>query len=549
MANKSIFTTSTPGRTPPPALAVNAAGGKAYALRAEHALAQFAATGTLNDTYYKTAEEQLTEVIALCDQCSPTYVGQVAIFARTQGQMKDMPALLCAYLAVRDVATLKRVFARVINNGKMIRNFVQIVRSGKLGRKSLGSAPRNLVRAWLAATSPEQLFRQSVGTSPSLGDVIKMVRPKPGDAERRALYGYLVGVDSESIAARGSAAQPWGWGYDSTMLPALVREYLAFAQAKRADPDAKLPLPKVSMEMLAGLPLGRLDWRQLALDATWSQLRQNINTFARHGVFESAAITRKLAAKLADRDEVLKAKVFPYQLMAAFTNTEGAPAEIRLALQDAMEIAVQSVPVIDGQVYVFPDVSGSMNQSVTGVRAGATSKVTCLHVAALVAAVFMRKNPRTEIIPFAERTRDIKLNPRDSIMTNATLLGKVPGGGTNCQAPLAELNRRGAKGDLLIYVSDNESWLDQGYRSTGTAREWSIFKARNPQAKLVCIDVVPNSTTQVTEDASVLNVGGFSDNVFETIARFVAGTEETKLPAEHWVGMIKQISLDTTDDA
>jgi len=31
---------------------------------------------------------------------------------------------------------------RVINNGKMLRNFVKIVRSGVAGRKSLGTAPK-----------------------------------------------------------------------------------------------------------------------------------------------------------------------------------------------------------------------------------------------------------------------------------------------------------------------------------------------------------------------------------------------------------------------
>jgi len=32
-----------------------------------------------------------------------------------------------------------------------------------------------------------------VGQSPSLGDVIKMVHPKPDSVERAALYGYLCG--------------------------------------------------------------------------------------------------------------------------------------------------------------------------------------------------------------------------------------------------------------------------------------------------------------------------------------------------------------------
>jgi 60 kDa SS-A/Ro ribonucleoprotein len=50
------------------------------------------------------------------------------------------------------------VFGRVIDNGKMLRNFVQIVRSGAMGRKSLGSAPKKLVQNWLLNASEKQLL-------------------------------------------------------------------------------------------------------------------------------------------------------------------------------------------------------------------------------------------------------------------------------------------------------------------------------------------------------------------------------------------------------
>ena len=92
--------------------------------------------------------------------------------------MKDMPALLCATLAARDTALLARIFDRVIDDGRMLRNFVQIVRSAA-GRKS-GSAPRrsSLVQRWFAQRNDEPVFRASVGQSPSLADVIKMVHPR-----------------------------------------------------------------------------------------------------------------------------------------------------------------------------------------------------------------------------------------------------------------------------------------------------------------------------------------------------------------------------------
>ncbi len=69
------------------------------------------------------------------------------------------------------------------------------MRSGVVGRKSLGSLPKRLVKQWLASRSDEQIFNGSVGNSPSMGDIIKMVHPKPGTDMRDALYAYIIGKD------------------------------------------------------------------------------------------------------------------------------------------------------------------------------------------------------------------------------------------------------------------------------------------------------------------------------------------------------------------
>ena len=139
-----------------------------------------------------------------------------------------------------------------------------------------------------------------------------------------------------------------------------------------------------------------------------------------------------------------------------------------------------------------------------------------------------------------------RLNPLDSVMTNAELLAGLPSGGTACSAPLRNLNERREKGDLVVYVSDNMSWADfglvkTGYGTRGTvmAEEWMRFRARNPAAKLVLIDIQPYGTTQVAERPDVLNVGGFSDAVFNIVSLFAKG----ELGANHWVGEIERVTL------
>lgn len=527
MASKSLFK-SMVGKLLPKTNAVNEAGGQAYRFGPKHALAQYAATGCLNSTYYASGEQQLADVLALCEQVEPEFIARTALFARQKGLMKDMPALLCAVLSVKGPGLMAEIFDRVIDNGKMLRNFVQIMRSGAVGRKSLGTLPKRMVLQWLESRSDEQLFVASVGQDPSLADIVKMVHPKPKTEARKQLYAYLIG-------------RP----FDKNALPELARQYESF-KARLLNGDGKVGAPDVPFQMLTSLPLTKEHWVRIARNASWQMTRMNLNAFTRQGVFEQAEMANVVAKRLKNGELIAKARAFPYQLMVAYlAGGDGVPTAVREALQDAMEIAIGNVPAIDGKVYVFPDVSGSMHSPITGHRKGSTTAVRCIDVAALIAAAVLRKNPDAEVIPFESDVVPCRLNPRDSVMTNATKLASLPCGGTNCSAPLRHLNARKAGGDLVVYVSDNESWIDSarygmfGGSPTATMSEWAEFKARSPQARLVCIDLQPYGTTQAAERKDIVNVGGFSDQVFTLMADVARGGTDV----DHWVRQVEAVRL------
>ncbi|RWM74172.1 MULTISPECIES: TROVE domain-containing protein [Mesorhizobium] len=523
MANKSVFATIA-GKLLPPADARNHEGAQAYRLSPEQALAQLAATGTFNATFYAESREQLDEVLKLAWQVEPGFLARTAVHAFEQGYMKDMPAFLLAVLSGMRGNEFDSVFGRIVKNGKMLRTFVQVMRSGATGRKSLGTRPKRLVQAWLEQAADFEIMRAAVGNDPSLADVVKMVHPKPKSASREALYGYLLGKP-----------------HDVEALPDVVKSFEAFKRYP------SLPVPEVPFQMLTSMPLISEHWVQIAETAGWQMLRQNLNTFARNGVFEVEGFAEKLAARLRDPEEIRRARVFPYQLMVAFTTADAkVPDVVRHALQDAMEIALGNVPSIKGNVAVCPDVSGSMASPATGYRKGSTSAVRCIDVAALVAAALLRRNPTARVLPFENDVVDIRLTARDTVMTNAAKLAAIGGGGTNCSAPLAWLVREKAKVDLVVFVSDNQSWVDasaHAHQGTATMQEWSKLKALNPAAKLVCIDIQPYATTQAQGQAKpkadILNVGGFSDRVFDVIGTMLS----SKGDPDHWVRTIEAVEL------
>ncbi len=99
-----------------------------------------------------------------------------------------------------------------------------------------------------------------------------MVHPKPATSSREALYGYLLGCK-----------------HDPQALPEIVQQFEAFKAGER---DV---IPDVPFQMLTALNLGKPEWTGIAKNASWQMTRMNLNTFARHGVFEGEAMIRMVA--------------------------------------------------------------------------------------------------------------------------------------------------------------------------------------------------------------------------------------------------------------
>ena len=560
MANKKAFSSSSSVVAKqaaivaalPVADTVNNAGGKAYLADVEHQLAQFVNTGTFNDTLTISAEEQVATVISLCRQVSPQYIAQAALEARFAGFMKDSPALLMAILMVRDGELFERAFPVVMDSLKLVRNFMQIVRSGVVGRRSFGSRAKRVIRTWLENCTDDNLFRQSVGNDPSLADMINMVHPRGQNERREALYGYLVGKkvvkDRSQMTVRtlknGVQVKE---AVLSETLPSLVQSFEQYKSTREGN------MPNVPFEMLATLATTDAHWVEIAEKASWTQTFKNLNTFERHGVFKNSEATQVICDRLRNASLVRKAKVFPYSLMTAHdmaSANSAIPRDVTTALEAALNIATENVPLLQGEVYIFVDVSGSMDSNrVTGIRKGATTTVTCRDVSALIAASIAKRNDQAVVMPFSNRLYpDYSLDTNKSVLENAKILRRLPSGGTSCSLTLAHLNAtnvsHGNKPVMCIYVSDNESYMDsQSSYATETMVQWAKFKTRNSNAKLVCIDLCPNNHSQAKESKDVMNIGGWSDNNFKMIAAFSRG----EFGADYWVSKIKSLELSSAD--
>ena len=141
MANKTLFQRLF-GKAIPNTDAINFECAPAYKLSPKQSLAQYAATACFNNTFYADADFQLNGVLDACAAVESEFIARTAVYARRHSFMKDMPALLCAVLASRDLGLHEAVFEKVIDDTKMLRNYVQIVRPAASGG-SLWALRRN----------------------------------------------------------------------------------------------------------------------------------------------------------------------------------------------------------------------------------------------------------------------------------------------------------------------------------------------------------------------------------------------------------------------
>ena len=499
--NRELFVSSPPS---PLADAVNAHGAAAYQRTAENALAQYALTGCFGQTFYASGKAQLDELLKPAAACSPQYVADVAIYARRRGFMKDTPTVLVAHLATRDPVEFCRAFALVIDDARRVRAFVQAIRSGVVGRRSLGSAPKRMIAQWFAKQSAEALYRGNVGDAPSLADVIRLAHVKATD-DQKAAFRLILGfkLTAQEIAS----------------LPVVIMRMLQFIETKCA---ADMPERASLMHLVAHASTPE-HWRGIARRASWTETRINLAAFTRHGAFDGPdgeIVLSLLAARLRNPDNVRAARAMPYEILRTLNATETLHPMLLDALQDALGTSLERVPCLAGATVVALDISSSMTSLVTG--AGTT---TCLEVAAIFAAAIVSANPQATVIAFNRGAHVARLNPRDSLWTNAGRCVEGAGGGTDCAAPIELILRDGIRADQVIMISDEESWAQDSAKRPRLTTAWERLKRdpRYKKTKMIALDIAPTTTTQLAQRSDTFRVAGFTDAVFQAIEAFTSG--------------------------
>lgn len=258
-------------------------------------------------------------------------------------------------------------------------------------------------------------------------------------------------------------------------------------------------------ERLSGWLPGGMDaeaWEAIIPSMGYMALLRNLRNFEKANVNE--AVLRQVADKLADPDEVARSRQFPYRFLSAYLNsgtTYFAPA-----LEKALDLSLQNVPIFPGRTLVLVDTSASMTSPVSQ-----RSAIKACDIGALF-AVAVAAHSKVDFVIYATSHAAIDRLPT-SVLRGTELvqrkIGSVGHGTETWPAALAHYNGQ----DRIVVFTDCQDHPSRAHEHL-------------PDVPIYVWDLNGYATTNVNLiEPGRYCFGGFSDSAFRLISLIEAGQD------------------------
>jgi 60 kDa SS-A/Ro ribonucleoprotein len=502
---------------------VNYAGAKAFTLSPEMELYTAVVTWSLNDSFYEKDEARLVRLQKLITACDPVFVGKLAVYARTKMYMRSVPLVLVTELAKLHSGDnlVARVTDGVIRRADEITELLACYEllNERKGTKKLNRLSKQLQKGLSTALNrfdEYQFGKYNCDGAIKLRDALFLVHPKAKDELQQVLFNKIVNGDLET---------PYTW----------ETELSALGQLNFDSDEAKAEAFRAKWEEL--IDSGKLGYMALL---------RNLRNIQEAGV--SYAHFEKVCARLADADEVAKAKQFPFRYLAAYRElinpvvtkmpaqglvkkltalmqgqNKGYTGELLDALEKAVQVSAANIKGFDAETRVLLacDVSGSMQTPVS-----TKSKILLYDVGLMLAMLLQSRCKNVEVGMFGDTWKTIVV-PRNDILGNVQEFyrreGEV-GYATNGYLVIKDILSRRVQMDKVFLFTDAQLW-----NSNNTADHiqtlWLRYKTEvSPNAKLYLFDLkgYGQAPLQILRN-DVYLVAGWSDKVFEVLAALENG--------------------------
>lgn len=447
---------------------VNRAGGEAFDQPTEMKLVSLLLTSFVKNQYYRTADQQLDEIVQLV-QAIPDkrFAAQAAVFARNEFGMRSITHALAGEIGatVKGQQWTKDFFNAIARRPDDVTEILAYY-MGKHGKIVPNAMKKGLGQALTRYDAYQLAKYQGKGKSVSLVDAVNLCHPKHTEQ-----LGMLV-------AGKLAPANTW-----ETKLTQ------AGQQAEDAD-DLAERKSQAWGELIASRKLG------------YFALLRNLRN-----ILQQAPESLDSAVDmLVDERLIRRSLVMPFRYIVAlkeFRSLSGDARKVILALSRAVDISLANVPDFPGNTLICVDVSGSMQ------RGGQTA--TPAEIASLFAAALYKAN-NADLMLFTTDAKYFSPNPADSTLTIADrIISNAIPRGTNFHAPIQLANKAY---DRIIFLSDMQGWINYN-APTGTLAQYERKCGVRPS--IYSFDLAGYGDMQFPADR-VLCLAGFSEKTFEVMA-------------------------------
>ncbi len=431
---------------------LNSGGYPTFTQNEKNRYLQLLMANTLNQQFYSTREDLLLESIE-CHRfvaaTNPTWMAKALIHARTEGYMRPQSILGLAILSeLEDKSPFYTAFDKVIRIPSDLQDFYTILQG--LGRGHGGRAIKKTTARWLQRLTPYWAMKYNGrGRGFSLGDIVRIVRPKPSSDELDQIFFWLV--------------------YGETPEEGLPDALSHYEAAKSADtPNSRvqhIAQGRLPHEVVTGtFSMDPTLWAILVPSMPVLALLRHLATLERNEVIDEHK--GFITMRLSDPDIISKAKLYPTQYLKAWQAVR--TPWVRDVLEEAATLSLHDLDPIPGKTAVFLDVSGSMGQHMA--------------LAALFAYALQHAAESSVLITFGSESRVITPSSR-SLFQEVTSFQAF--GWTNMESPIQMLIDMGWAPDNLVVITDEQQTAGRGFYQTMT----SYRGVHSPRMKTVILDV------------------------------------------------------------
>lgn len=516
----------------------------AFLLKPKEELVSTVMTTFLQNSYYEREGEIVKRITDLVDKVDPLFAAKLAIYVRNEGNLRSVSHLVSALLAkyVGGTDWGKRFYNRIIVRPDDMSEIVSAYANlNGMGLNDLKKIPNSIKKGFKEALERLDAYQidkyKMQNREVSLIDLVRLFHPK-GNEKNAEAYKRL--VNGESLADL----------YESKVLEKeMTKAGQSTKDATQEEKDeAKREAITTVLDNVKGMPVMNLlrNLRNILLYAP-----DKVNDACEQLTIEKKILNSRLlpfrfATAYAEIEKVMyddtKAKPTSSIVFESEESkqqvTESRFNELKKnlldAIEGAIEIACQNIPVLDGNCAILVDDSGSMRGDAGGhSRVSAFSKTNSSMIAHLFASMMAWRQHDVYVGLFGDRLiqvpykRDVKLLDFNK---ESYVIGGRCGGATEAgiYTFLENVVKEKKKIDNIIVFSDCQigrggpftAWYGNktGETSLHFHELFKEFRKINPNANFIVVNLRQSGGTSVFDKSQrILNIAGWSDKIFDTI--------------------------------